>query len=254
MKNLKILRNERKNTQQEMATLLGIARSTYTQYETGVSQPDNDTIIKLANYFGVAIDYLLGKTAFKNGFELFEHWGYSPDGFEAAFDFGKFLKNERKEQGITQEEVSEALNITVSDVENIEAGILPLNYEWAEKYSNFLGTSVPQIFFDNNMHDEQVPEHFNGNVDAYLSFKKAVDDDALSEPPLDESMLLNTYRQLSSPGKSDVRNFAEYTLAKERQAPIKEKPASYLNAAHAIEGASDEENNHDDDIMDDENF
>jgi|GEM_PF-1910683 len=128
---------------------LGFGRATLYKWEK--SSPTADKIEKVANYFNVSVDYLLGRTAFRTPMELFEHWGYSPDGFEAAFDFGELLKTKREKQGISQEEVSSALNITVSDVENIEEGLLPLNYDWAEKYATFLGTSVTEIFIDNGM-------------------------------------------------------------------------------------------------------
>lgn len=120
-------------------------------YKWNKTTPGADKVEKVADYFNVSVDYLLGRTAFKNSFELFEHWGYSAEGFEAAFDFGKLLKAEREKQGISLEEVSRALGITITDVENIEEGFLPLNYEWAEKYANFLDTSVAQIFIDNDM-------------------------------------------------------------------------------------------------------
>ena len=59
---LRTLRSSRKITQMDMAKLLGCARTTYTQYETGVSEPDFETLVKLADYFNVSVDYLLGRT------------------------------------------------------------------------------------------------------------------------------------------------------------------------------------------------
>ena len=61
MKNLKILREKNNLTQQQMADLFGIQRPTYTRYEKGERQPDFDLLIKIASYFGVTTDYLLGK-------------------------------------------------------------------------------------------------------------------------------------------------------------------------------------------------
>lgn len=59
---LKSLRKSRKKTQQDMADLLSIARGSYAQYEIGRRNPDYDTIQKLADFFSVSIDYLLGRT------------------------------------------------------------------------------------------------------------------------------------------------------------------------------------------------
>lgn len=59
---LKSLRLEKKLTQQNMADFLGITRQGYAKYEKGMSEPDNKTLDKLANYFNVSTDFLLGRT------------------------------------------------------------------------------------------------------------------------------------------------------------------------------------------------
>lgn len=58
---LKDLRTSKKLTQAEMADKLKIARTTYAAYEQGKREPDDDTKLKIANYFDVTVDYLLGK-------------------------------------------------------------------------------------------------------------------------------------------------------------------------------------------------
>jgi len=59
---LHTLRKERKLRQEDMANQLGIARTTYAMYEQGNREPDYNTLIKLATFFEVSIDYLLGTT------------------------------------------------------------------------------------------------------------------------------------------------------------------------------------------------
>lgn len=59
---LHTLRKERKLRQEDMANQLGIARTTYAMYEQGNREPDYNTLIKLATFFEVSIDYLLGIT------------------------------------------------------------------------------------------------------------------------------------------------------------------------------------------------
>jgi len=59
---LKALRTQQRKTQQEMADLLGITRQGYAKYENNLGEPDNSTLSKLADYFGVSTDYLLGRT------------------------------------------------------------------------------------------------------------------------------------------------------------------------------------------------
>lgn len=59
---LKQLRESKKLTQQEMADTLGIARGTYAHYEISRREPDNATLGRLASFFCVTTDYLLGRT------------------------------------------------------------------------------------------------------------------------------------------------------------------------------------------------
>jgi HTH-type transcriptional regulator, competence development regulator len=61
-KRLKALRLQKKLTHQDMADFLGITRQGYSKYENGQSQPDIETINKLAEFFNVTTDYLLGRT------------------------------------------------------------------------------------------------------------------------------------------------------------------------------------------------
>lgn len=65
-KRLRDLRLKKGLKQLDLADMLGVSRTTYTQYETGRSEPDLATIIKLAQFFGVSVDYLLGLTDIRN--------------------------------------------------------------------------------------------------------------------------------------------------------------------------------------------
>ncbi|MGN1444025.1 MAG: helix-turn-helix domain-containing protein [Acutalibacteraceae bacterium] len=59
-KRLRQIRVEHKMTQQNIADVLGIDRTTYTFYETGVSKPSLVTLAKLADIYNVTVGYLLG--------------------------------------------------------------------------------------------------------------------------------------------------------------------------------------------------
>lgn len=58
---LRQLRKDKKITQKELSNILGIAQTTYAGYETGRYEPDFKTLIVIADYFMVSIDYLLGR-------------------------------------------------------------------------------------------------------------------------------------------------------------------------------------------------
>ncbi len=55
------LRKQRNLTQNDMAKLLGVARTTYSSYEQGRRTPDVEIQNKIADYFGVTLDYLHGR-------------------------------------------------------------------------------------------------------------------------------------------------------------------------------------------------
>ncbi len=57
---LKELRISEGLTQNDMASFLQVADTTYASYEQGRSEPNIETIIKLARFFKVSTDYLLG--------------------------------------------------------------------------------------------------------------------------------------------------------------------------------------------------
>lgn len=63
---IKDLRIENKNTQKELAEYLGLTPKMISFYEKEERFPPHDIILKLANYFNVSTDYLLGRTDEKN--------------------------------------------------------------------------------------------------------------------------------------------------------------------------------------------
>jgi repressor LexA len=63
---LKDLRNEYKKDRYELAKFLNVSYSTIAKYESGLRSPDKETLNKLANYFNVSVDYLLGRTDIRN--------------------------------------------------------------------------------------------------------------------------------------------------------------------------------------------
>ncbi len=53
-----------KVTQREMANLLGMAQPSYIRYENGTAEPNLENVVKIADYFDVSVDYLLGRSDF----------------------------------------------------------------------------------------------------------------------------------------------------------------------------------------------
>lgn len=59
---LKNLRLEANKTQKEIADYLEIRSEAYQRYEYGTREPDIKGLNKLADYYKVTVDYLLGRT------------------------------------------------------------------------------------------------------------------------------------------------------------------------------------------------
>lgn len=55
------LRKAKKVTMKELGNMIGVAESTMSLYETGKRKPDPETLSRLADYFNVSVDYLLGR-------------------------------------------------------------------------------------------------------------------------------------------------------------------------------------------------
>ncbi|MBN8236862.1 helix-turn-helix transcriptional regulator [Halobacillus kuroshimensis] len=117
------MRKEKKLTQLELAQQLDISRSRLSQYELGTRQPDNDMLNKLADFFDVTVDYLLGRTNQPNpnnnaasfdplqelnkifekydvqdaGFWDIEKWKeMTPEDFRSLEDYFEYLYNKSK--------------------------------------------------------------------------------------------------------------------------------------------------------------
>ncbi|MCW3804734.1 helix-turn-helix domain-containing protein [Marinilabiliaceae bacterium D04] len=79
--NIKFLRKRRRRTQDDVASALGMKRSTLSGYENGVAQPGVSVLVAFSGYFNVAIDTLIKVdlmslresqlSQLENGFDVF---------------------------------------------------------------------------------------------------------------------------------------------------------------------------------------
>ena len=109
MNRLKYLRTERGENLEKVAEYLNVSIQTISNYENEKRDMTPDTIIKLAEYFGVSTDYLLGKSDIRNpentdldklqiGLSTKDYSNISDDQIKQIEDFAKFvLKDNKKE-------------------------------------------------------------------------------------------------------------------------------------------------------------
>lgn len=82
MLRLKEVRKNARKTQQEVADFIGISQNNYSYWENEKVKIDNESLNKLAEYFNVSVDYLLGRadapTLPQNAFDIFQYDNIHP--------------------------------------------------------------------------------------------------------------------------------------------------------------------------------
>jgi transcriptional regulator with XRE-family HTH domain len=104
------LRKSKKITQEGLSSKIGVSRSALSQYELGSRQPDYEIIKRMADFFGVSTDYLLGveqsrdRDIHKEETQLDRDKKYAldlimgitdPDKKKAAIEYLKFLAGDK---------------------------------------------------------------------------------------------------------------------------------------------------------------
>lgn len=59
---LQALRKEYHLSQEKFAAEVGIGFTTYRRYENGKREPDASTLVKMADFYDVSLDYLVGRS------------------------------------------------------------------------------------------------------------------------------------------------------------------------------------------------
>lgn len=182
---LKALRADKKLTQAEFADQFAISGGTIAMWETGKRTPDMEMIKRIAKFFGVTTDWLMGKSQFRTQQELaecYDSWEYlGNECFNIETDFCDLLKPLREEQGISIEEIAKVIGIEPELYEQCEEGYDPITQQQAEKLCEYLGTDIEQVLFDNNKLDEDIPYEEQDDIKGYLQRKQAAEDEAMRE-------------------------------------------------------------------------
>jgi len=105
---LRELRDNSNITVRKLAKDLSVASSTISNYEQGIRHPDFNMLTKIAEYFDVSLDYLLGRTIDPNG----------------RVELPKIVHRMRQEMGKSKEEFAEIFGFTLPELEMIEEGAL----------------------------------------------------------------------------------------------------------------------------------
>lgn len=71
---IKNLRKKNNLTQGQLAEKMNLTQASISGYETGDRQPDNEILTRIADFFDVSIDYLLGRSSNPNNDKVSVHF------------------------------------------------------------------------------------------------------------------------------------------------------------------------------------
>ncbi len=180
-----LLLSETGKTQKDLTDFLGIEKSTFSQWKKGANQSYKKHISRIADYFGVTTDWLMGKSQFRTQQELaecYDSWEYlGNEYFNIETDFCGLLKPLREELGIGIEEMAKVIGVEPELYEQCEEGYDPITQQQAEQLCEYLGTDIEQVLFDNELLDAEIPYEEQGNVKGFLKKQQVAEDEAMRE-------------------------------------------------------------------------
>lgn len=144
MQKLKELRIERGIQQKDLAAVLGIGANTLSQYENGKREPDNETLVRLADYFGVSVDYLL------------DHATEAESSSHNIVNMERLIEL-RKQQNLTQQDMARILGISRQAYSNYELGNREADYTTLKKLSNYFNVTVDYLLGETDIPEKSHP-------------------------------------------------------------------------------------------------
>lgn len=129
------LRKNLKLSQYELADRLGFSRGKLANYEQGTRQPDFDTLEKIADFFDVSTDYLLGR----EDSQINQETSNSPT------VLGKRLRSLRKEKKLTQQDLASFINVTHVSISGYESGRRSPDTDTLQKLADFFNVTTDYL-------------------------------------------------------------------------------------------------------------
>ena len=158
------LMKESRISQSELASELQTHRQNVYQWVSGKTVPRNDMLIKLADFFKVSVDYLLGKEKSSSstkpkkdlnnslkqivGSKLNQKY-YNDKNLKEIFSDN--LKYYRKQAGLTQDDFAKAVNTDPVYISYIENGKRFPSIDYIEKMAEVLNIESYKLFLPANL-------------------------------------------------------------------------------------------------------
>ena len=130
---LKIARLAKEYTQEELAEMLGVSQTTYSDWEIGKSTPKADISVKLAEIFGLDCLLLIIGITDEILIEFYEN---------VMINFSKNLIKIREQRNLTQKDLAKIIGVTKQTIINYEKGLIKPSFEKIEKIALCLEVRV----------------------------------------------------------------------------------------------------------------
>lgn len=140
VKRLRELREAAGISQKSLAEALYVSSRRISSYESSDQEPDIDTLCKMAAFFGVSVDYLIGNTDDQKA-----------DSSRPPLNickFGERIRARRLELGVKQAALAKSVDITPSYLNLLESGNNLPSLEVALKILNALQMSADDAFME----------------------------------------------------------------------------------------------------------
>ena len=131
---IKLLRKERGITQKQAAEDLGVSQALLSHYEKGIRECGLDFVVRVADYYNVSCDYLLGRSAERNGMMLSAEDIPNPDKMKDNIYHGSVLPTMNKKL------ISNSLNVLYAKIGECHSKAL------TSQVSAYLMTAVAKMF------------------------------------------------------------------------------------------------------------
>ena len=131
---IKLLRKERGITQKQAAEDLGVSQALLSHYEKGIRECGLDFVVRVADYYNVSCDYLLGRSAERNGMMLTDDELPNPDKMKDNIYHGSVLPTMNKKL------ISNSLNVLYAKIGECHSKAL------TTEVSSYLMMAVAKMF------------------------------------------------------------------------------------------------------------
>lgn len=137
---LRLLRQEWGLSQQELADRIGLSKSSINMYERGEREPGIDTLKRIAAFYNVDIDFLLGKTSSRRKSLIL--------GAKINRNIAHNIQYHREESNLSQKQFADLLGVDEKTVIDLENGQKKLDKEMLYKICDVLmlipGNIIPR--------------------------------------------------------------------------------------------------------------